>query len=149
MWTSFPKLAGWWLQVFDSADDNIIYPVTAQMTSCKYYLMPPQNHPWKDCSCLWIRSSHSLPLKYNPQMSFSLLKTNARHGNTVIVAIIMSMWFFFSLIIVLIYISYFAILGLCAGEANIWLPWISVGTYLANFVHIIMRHSWFIWNHSI
>lgn len=86
MWTSFPKLAGWWLQVFGSAYDNIIYPVTAQMTSCEYYLMPPQNHPWKNCSCLWIRSSHSLPLKYNPQMSFSLLKTNARYGNTVIVA---------------------------------------------------------------
>lgn len=25
-----PELAGWWLQVFDSAYDNIIYPVTTQ-----------------------------------------------------------------------------------------------------------------------
>lgn len=74
-----PWLTGWWLQIFDSAHDNIIYPVTAKMSSGEYCLIPPQTYPWKACRCLWIHSFHGFPLKKTWKChSHCQLKTNAR-----------------------------------------------------------------------
>jgi len=51
---------------------------------------------------------------------------------------------------VLIYLCFcFLIVGFRAREADIWFPWLSVGTYPGKFYTHYYSHTWLIWNHPV
>lgn len=54
---------------------------------------------------------------------------------------------FWSVLITLCF--FFLIIGFCAREADIWLPWLSVGTHPGKFYTHYYSYTWLIWNYPV